>query len=262
MYGALPFCKDEVGWPFRRLPRMYPAWGSEARVASGRDGNARVGGLVTRSTAKGWFALDGSGHPAAASQKGVLRAPALAMVPKAASNTRHHAAQLTFCPFPGSEGPCRRPRTRHGGRACWSSRGRPRWMKKIAKRTQSRRQESRRNWHGEMLGDTAYCAGISFIAWPSAASRRVRRWAPHDAAMPIRHGGRLASHSTSCGRGSRRLASAWPRPSMATVDVVRCPAYPAGRGRTVPLPENCGNPDESGGMMVQRSPTRGRSRRT
>jgi hypothetical protein len=40
-------------------------------------------------------ALDGGGHPAAASQKGVLRAPAPAMVPKAASNTRHRAAQHT-----------------------------------------------------------------------------------------------------------------------------------------------------------------------
>jgi len=81
---------------------MYPAWGGEARVASGRDGNPRVAGLVTRSTAKDRFvrqaratALDGGGHPAAASQKGVLRAPAPAMVPKAASNTRHRAAQHT-----------------------------------------------------------------------------------------------------------------------------------------------------------------------
>jgi hypothetical protein len=31
-------------------------------------------------------------------------AAAAVMVPKAASNPRHHAAQLTSCPFLGSEG--------------------------------------------------------------------------------------------------------------------------------------------------------------
>jgi hypothetical protein len=194
---------------------MYPAWGGEGRVASGRDGNARVAGLVTRSTAKGQFvrqtratALDGGGHPAAASQKGVLRAPV--SQPRALARGGYRCAPtLPSSAVVRARAMAAERARRAGGARCRS--------KKIAKRTQSRRQESWRNWHGEMPSDTAYCAGISFTAWPSAATRRARWWAPHDAAMPIRHGGRFASYSTSCGRGSRRLASTWPRPSMATV---------------------------------------------
>ena len=72
-----PICKDEVGWPCAVGAnvsglRMRLAW------ASGRDGDARVAGLLTRSTARGRFVrqprappLDGGGHPASAAQKAV-----------------------------------------------------------------------------------------------------------------------------------------------------------------------------------------------
>jgi hypothetical protein len=47
-------------------------------------------------------------------------------------------------------------------------------MKKIAKRTQSRRQESWRNWHGEMLSDTAVAARfgqVAHVGWRSCLRR-------------------------------------------------------------------------------------------
>jgi hypothetical protein len=44
-----------------------------------------------------------------------------------------------------------------------------------------------------------------------------RWWAPHDASIPIRHGGRFVSHVTSLGRVGRLAGTtSVPRPSSAT----------------------------------------------
>jgi hypothetical protein len=55
-------------------------------------------------------------------------------------------------------------------------------------------------------------------------------------------------------RISTMTLKAMVRPLCSAVVSVRCPAYPAGRGRTIPLPESRGNPGDSFRTGRGRSP--------
>src|SRR5258705_5942306 len=62
---------------------------------------------------------------------------------------------------------------------------------------------SRKSFLLPLRNALTYLAGISLGSCPSVLSRRLRRWAPTQASMPTRQGGRLTSWASSCVRDSQ-----------------------------------------------------------